>query len=186
MNCFEDCVMKMRVLKLPSEVLLKCLQGKADLGVELPVDVELLDLKFDLVLGQVVAVVRSESFEDTTESHPISEFKAAQKTSIKPAAAKPVQKPRLTTPTRVARVEPKPVKQEHTLPDLDTNAVKEEFTPEQQELLSFQAQDDYVLIKPTQYLKAEWDELNDIVKSLGGKWVKGSIISYWAVPMHQD
>jgi hypothetical protein len=32
-------------------------------------------------------------------------------------------------------------------------------------------------------LKAEWNEINDVVKSLGGKWVKGDIVSYWAIPL---
>ena len=61
--------------------------------------------------------------------------------------------------------------------------VEEEFSPEQRDLLSFTIDGNYVVIKPVEYLKAEWNEINDIVKSLGGRWVKGDIISYWEVPL---
>jgi hypothetical protein len=48
-------------------------------------------------------------------------------------------------------------------------------------LLSFTADGEYVIIKPNQYLKNEWDEINDTVRSLGGKWTKGDSFSYWAI-----
>jgi hypothetical protein len=39
------------------------------------------------------------------------------------------------------------------------------------------------VVKPVQFLKAEWDDINDVVRGLGGKWVKGDIISYWEIPL---
>ena len=45
---------------------------------------------------------------------------------------------------------------------------------------------DFVIVKPIQYLKAEWNELNEVVRSLGGRWVKGDIISYWEIPVQQS
>jgi hypothetical protein len=33
------------------------------------------------------------------------------------------------------------------------------------------------------FLKTEWDDINEVVRSLGGKWVKGDIISYWEIPL---
>jgi hypothetical protein len=38
------------------------------------------------------------------------------------------------------------------------------------------------VVKPVQFLKAEWEDINEVVRSLGGKWVKGDIISYWEIP----
>jgi hypothetical protein len=64
--------------------------------------------------------------------------------------------------------------------------MEEEFTPEQRKLLSFKVEGDFVIVKPIQYLKAEWNELNEVVRSLGGKWVKGDIISYWEIPLQQS
>jgi hypothetical protein len=61
--------------------------------------------------------------------------------------------------------------------------VEKEFSAEQRALLSFTVEGDYVVVKPVQYLKAEWDEINDVVRSVGGKWVKGDIISFWVIPL---
>jgi hypothetical protein len=41
------------------------------------------------------------------------------------------------------------------------------------------------VVKPIQFLKAEWEDINEVVRSLGGKWVKGDIISYWEIPLQQ-
>ncbi len=39
------------------------------------------------------------------------------------------------------------------------------------------------LLSLLMFLKAEWDDINEVVRSLGGKWVKGDIISYWEIPL---
>jgi hypothetical protein len=168
--------MKMRMIKLNPEFLIEALQGKAaSFTSNLPSDVELLDIKYDLFSKQVMAIVRSDSFEDVAESYPIPEFNvtytARAKAESKPATSKP---------------EAKPVKTTQTQRSYGTSGVEEEFSPEQRELLSFILDGDYVIVKPIQYLKAEWNEINDVVKSLGGKWVKGDISSYWAIPVQQS
>jgi len=168
--------MKMRMIKLNPEFLVKVLQGKAaSFASNLPGDVELLDIKYDLFSKQVMAIVRSDSFEDVAESYPIPEFNvtytARAKTESKPATSKP---------------EAKPVETAQTQRSYGTSAIEEEFSPEQRELLSFTVDGDYVIVKPIQYLKAEWNEINDVVKSLGGKWMKGDILSYWAIPLQQS
>jgi hypothetical protein len=61
--------------------------------------------------------------------------------------------------------------------------MENEFSPEQQKLLSFTTKGDCVVVKPVSFLKAEWDDINETVRSLGGKWVKGDIISYWEIPL---
>jgi hypothetical protein len=49
--------------------------------------------------------------------------------------------------------------------------------------MGFTLEGDCVLVKPTQFLKTEWDDINEVVRGIGGKWVKGDIISYWAIPI---
>jgi hypothetical protein len=156
--------MKIRIIKLTPELLMKLLQGKtSDFASNLPADAELLDLKLDLFSKQVLAVVRSDSFEDIAECYPIPELtltkSAEPKTMPKPASAKVTQ------------------------PSKTTTKWENEFSPDQRKLLSFQVKGSCVVVKPIQFLKAEWDDINDIVRSLGGKWVKGDIISYWEIPL---
>jgi hypothetical protein len=167
--------MKMRMIKLKPEFIVEVLQGNAaSFASNLPDDVELLDIKYDLFSKQVMAIVRSDSFEDVAESYPIPEFNlthtARAKAESKPAASKTEAKPIEATPAR----------------SYGTSAVEEEFSPEQRELLSFTVDGDYVIVKPIQYLKAEWNEINDVVRSLGGKWVKDDFSSCWVIPMEQS
>jgi hypothetical protein len=127
----------------------------------------------------VLAIVRSDSFEDVAESYPIPEFNltniAESKTAPKPSATVKLEwKP-----------EPKPTNVKPIQPSKTTIKMENEFSPEQRKLLSFTVKGDYVVVKPVQFLKAEWDDINEVVRSLGGKWVKGDIISYWEIPMQQ-
>jgi hypothetical protein len=174
--------MKIRMIKLNPQFLIDTLQGKAaSFTSNLPDDLELLDVKYDLFTQQVLAIVRSNSFEDVAETYPIPEFKViytkSSKTETKPEP-KPVAsvKPKLKPPAEKAPIPTSP----------DVRAVEEEFSPEQLELLSFAVDGDYVVVKPIQYLKDEWNEINDVVRSLGGKWVKGDFASYWAIPLQES
>jgi len=164
--------MKMRIIKLSPDFLLETLQGKASFISNLPDDLELLDIRFDLFSKQVLCIVRSDNFEDVAESYPIPEFKLVYAVSSK-AKSQPEATPKL---------ESKPLEKKWNIQNQDTRAIEEEFNPEQRELLSFMAEDNYVIVKPIQYLKDEWNEINDVVRSLGGKWVKGDFSSYWIVP----
>jgi hypothetical protein len=177
--------MKARMIKLNPNFIIKAIQGKtASFASNLPNDVELLDIKYDLFSNQVLAIVRSNSFEDITDTCPTPELNITYTSSSKPKPnfeAKPIIKP---APKPIINVnpEPKPAEKAPLATSQDVRAVEEEFSPEQRELLSFTADGDYIMIKPTQYLKAEWNEINDIVKSLGGRWVKGDFSSYWEIP----
>lgn len=177
--------MRIRILKLNPEILIDLLRGKTSaVAPNLPADAELLELKYDLFSNQVQAVVRSSSFEDVVSSQPTPEF-ALTYASIGKNAPEPL--------TTVAKILPKPVtitqpqieKAKNPLPQSSgyTGRVEEEFSPDQRKLLSFKLEGDCVIVKPTHFLKGEWDDINDIVRSLGGKWVKGDIISYWVVPL---
>ena len=166
--------MKMRMIKLNPEFLIKTLQGKAEpFNSNLPSDLELLDVKYDLFSKQVLAIIRSDSFEDVADAYPIPEFKVTYTISSKTEA-----KPATST-----KFEAKPAEKPHVQTSLDVRGIEEEFSPEQRELLSFTVDGDFVVVKPIKYLKTEWNEINDVVKSIGGRWVKGDIISYWEVPI---
>ncbi len=170
--------MKIRLIKLTPEFIIELLQGKTTLSSNLPIDAELLDLKLDLFSKQVLAIVRSNSFEDTAE-YPIPEFNL--KTAIQPKA---ISKPVAT------KIEPRPETKTVSTKSLQLSKtalkMENEFSPEQRKVLSFNVKGDCIVVKPIQFLKAEWDDINEVVRSLGGKWVKGDIISYWEIPQQQS
>jgi hypothetical protein len=146
--------MTVRMIKLNPDFLMQTLQGKAETSISnLPSDVELLDIKYDLFSMEVSAIVRSDSFEDVADAYPIPEFKlvytgSAKKVSVEAQPAKSaVTKPK---PVPVA----KPVEKPRVQANQDVKAVEEEFSPEQRELLSFTLDGDYVVVKPIEYLKA--------------------------------
>jgi len=169
--------MKMRMIKLNPEFLLEAISGKPTSYVSnLPGDVELLDIKSDLFSKQVLAIVRSDSFEDVKEAYPIPEFKVTYASSAKT----------VLQPVAIAKPEPTPLAKTQARPSRETSMMEEEFTPEQRKLLSFKVESNFVIVKPIQFLKAEWNEINEVVRSLGGRWVKGDIISYWEIPIQQS
>lgn len=166
--------MRMRMIRIDPDFLMQMLQGKAvPFTSNLPSDIELLDLKFDLFSKQVSAIIRSDSFEDIADSHPISEFKVTFAKNVKPESQ----------PAANTKVKVKPTEKLSVQTSQDVRGVEEEFSPEQRELLSFTVDGDYVVVKPIQYLKAEWNEINAVVKSIGGRWVKDDISSYWEIPI---
>jgi hypothetical protein len=175
--------MKMRTIKLSPKFLLDALQGKAtSFASNLPEDAQLLDLKFDLCSNQVFAVIRSDSFQDIAELYPIPELKLTLSTTTHTvtqltATAKAENKPITTT-----KPQPEPTKKPQPPQTQTASRMEQEFSPEQRKILSFKTEGDHVIVKPTQFLKTEWNEINEVVKSLGGKWVKGDIISYWEIP----
>jgi hypothetical protein len=174
--------MKIRILKLTPESLAGLLQGKAsNFASNLPSDAEILDVKMDLFAKQVSMVVRSESFEDIAETIPIPEFALSKSAEPKPAA-KPAAALKLQA---VPEPAPKPTIAKSIQPQPSRYAAKmeNEFSPEQRKLLSFTVKEDRVVVKPVVFLKTEWDDINEVVRSLGGKWVKGDIISYWEIPL---
>jgi hypothetical protein len=175
--------MKMRVVKLNPKLLLEALQGKTScFATNLPSDVQLLDLRFDLCSNQVLAVIRSDSFEDIAELYPIPEFKIVYEKNQR-AIPEPISN--VKPEAKIADiVKPQPEQAEKTRTQ-PTSRMEQEFTPEQRKLLTFKLESKRVIVKPTQFLKAEWEDINATVKSLGGKWVKGDIISYWEIPLQQ-
>lgn len=172
--------MKVRILKLTPEALIRALQGKAPAASNLPGDIELLDINYDLFAKEIIAIVRSESFEDIKENYPFPEFK--QTTTASPKT-QPAQNAKLDLKPAEVKVSPKVTVQPQQTQD--TGHLEEEFTPEQRKLLRFSVDGEYVIVKPVQFLKTEWEDINDVVKSIGGRWVKGDIINYWEIPKNQ-
>jgi hypothetical protein len=164
----------MRTIKLNPEFLKQTLQGKATpFTSNLPGDIELLDIKYDLFSKEVFAIIRSDSFDDIADAYPIPEFKIIYTTIVKPESQ----------PTIRFTPESKHTEKTQVQTSQETSAVEKEFNPEQRKLLSFTVDGEYVIVKPIQYLKTDWDEINVIVKSLGGRWVKGESVSYWKIPL---
>jgi hypothetical protein len=164
--------MKNRVIKLTPKFITDALQGKSvSVASNLPNNIELLDLRYDLFSNQILAVIRSDNFQDLAENQPTPEFKltfaSASMTQPKPETSPEIMK----TPN--TRIQQSPT----------TGKIEEEFSPEQRKLLNFKTENEQVIIKPTQFLKAEWEDINETVRSLGGRWVKGDIISYWVIPI---
>lgn len=163
---------------------MQLLQGE-NLASNLPADAELLDVKLDWFAKQVLILIRSESFQDVSESLPFPEFalSAVPETKLtpKPAAVSPMAaKPEI-------RVEPKIAVSKLVPPQPDpsrwASKMENEFSPDQRKLLSFTVRNDVMVVKPVSFLKAEWEDINEVVRGLGGKWVKGDIISYWEIPL---
>jgi hypothetical protein len=202
--------MKQKSLKLTPEALIRAIQGKPD-QLNLPADLELIDIKYDAFSKQVSVVVRSDTFEDVTEGLPTPEL--AHDTPTQHQTPEPVPAPTsepIVAPKTPAPAQPAPVSPQKTIiqtltastqpakpssigtgvktlgpkPEANqsTGGLEDEFTREQRKVLRFTSDGDYVIVKPIQFLKTEWEDINDTVKSIGGKWVKGSIIDYWVIP----
>ncbi|HTY74549.1 MAG TPA: hypothetical protein VMD05_03185 [Candidatus Nanoarchaeia archaeon] len=174
--------MKMRTIKLTPKFLIEALQGKAaTFASNLPNDTELLDAKLDLSNNQVLAIIRSDSFEDIVDFCPIPEFKITYAVPSKPTSQ----------PNQSLKIEPTPATAIKTMPSTSKPAqptraaikLEGEFSPDQRKLLSFKVEGEFVIVKPTQFLKEEWEDINEVVRSLGGKWMKGDIISFWQIPL---
>jgi hypothetical protein len=172
--------LKIRILKLTPESLVGLLQGKTStFSSNLPVDAEILDIKMDLFNKQVSMVIRSESFEDVAEAIPIPEFTLLKtiESKIMPKQILPIK------PQVVPELKSTIAKLPQPQPNRMASKMENEFSPEQRKLLSFTVKEDRVVVKPVMFLKAEWEDINEVVRSLGGKWVKGDIISYWEIPL---
>jgi hypothetical protein len=179
--------MKLRIIKITPERLVHVLQGKT-VNTNLPNDAEILDAKVDLFAKQVSIIVRSESFEEVSESMPIPEFNLSGANATTATEVKTTPKPGLILSKPVVKVESKPAVAKVVSPQPDANRwaakMENEFSPDQRKLLSFTVKGDVIVVKPTSFLKTEWEDINEVVRSLGGKWVKGDIISYWEIPLH--
>lgn len=184
--------MKIRIIKLGPEFLIKALRGRTNSFVaNLPDDAELLGIKYDLFSNQVLAIIRSDGFEDAAESAPIEEFTATYAPEFELAYVPSSEEPQAKANSKIlfainSKTEFQSIKETQILQNPDITDVEEEFTRDQLKLLTFTLKDENVIVKPTQFLKTEWDDINDVVKSLGGKWVKGDTISYWAIPLRQS
>ena len=166
--------MKMRLIKLDKENFLRLLQGKNQSVISnFPNDAELIKVDYDLFSGKILIIIRSNTFEDSKGSVSIPEFNLN--------FAQIEKRSNVYFEVSKNKVETKIVQEEAV--NRDILAYKKEFSPEQRELLNFSIEGDYLIVKPATFLKKEWSEINEVAKSIGGEWVKGSIISYWKIPL---
>jgi hypothetical protein len=178
--------MKIRIIKITPERFIQLLQGKTS-NSNLPNDIEMLDVKLDLFAKQISIIVRSDEFADVPESMPIPEFNLSMLNTVAATEVKVGPKLLITTSKPEVKVEPKASVAKLVPPKPDANRwaakMENEFSPDQRKLISFTVKGDVVVVKPTSFLKAEWEDINEVVRSIGGKWVKGDIISYWEIPL---
>ncbi|MCL2256650.1 MAG: hypothetical protein FWC14_00375 [Candidatus Bathyarchaeota archaeon] len=201
--------MKQRIIKFTPEQLTWALQNKLT-QYNLPLDIELIDIKYDAFTKHVSAVIRSDLFEDTTEGTPTPEL-THEKTprtliqSITPTQTTPqTEKDNTTAITTKTVTIATPafspnsgrtstdnnigtgIKTLGAKPEIniDTCGFEEEFTKEQRKVLKFTSTDDFVIVKPTQFLKTEWEDINVTVKSIGGRWIKDTI-DHWLIPKNK-
>jgi len=169
---------------------------------------ELIDIKYDAFTKQVTTIIRSDTFKDIPEGTPTPELtyetSPQPQTPITPTPTVTDTTPKNPPTTQTTSIQQKSLIQTLTTPNQpsastnigtgvktlgakpetnqDTCGFEEEFTKEQRKVLKFTSSGDYVIVKPTQFLKTEWEDINDTVKSIGGKWVKGTTIDHWAIP----
>jgi hypothetical protein len=176
--------MKMRTIKLNPKFLTDAIQGKStSYATNIPEDAQLLDIKFDIYTNEISAVIRSEGFEGIAEQYPIPELKIAYQSTPKAIIQQQPKTDSASKATAPLTTKPEPVKRVPAQSNSFARDMEEEFSPEQKRLLSFKVEGEYLIAKPNQFLKGEWEDINEVVKSLGGKWVKGDIVSYWQIPL---
>ena len=140
-------------------------------------DTEILDIKMDLYTKQISIIIRSDSFSDVAESMPIPELNSKEDSTIEAIPPAPSKiEPQAEGSSFIPKLTKPPISRY-------ASKMENEFSPDQRKLLNFTVKDDCVVVKPVTFLKTEWDEINEVVRSLGGRWIKGDIISYWEIPL---
>lgn len=164
----------MRFIKLHKEDFFGLLRGKNKSVISnFPNDAELIKIDYDLFSDKILIIIRSSTFEDLKGPVIIPEFNAKY--------IKTEKRSQFCLDSSKSKVETK-IDQKKPL-NKNIVAYKKEFSPEQLELLRFSIDGDYLIVKPATYLKKEWNDINEIAKNIGGEWIKGSIISYWKIPL---
>lgn len=186
--------MKQKIIKFTPEELTWALQNKLT-QYGLPLDIELVAIKYDAFKQQVSAVIRSDLFKDTIDDTQTLEVSSTnplpttvqqlpsqqQEDVVKEVSQKNsttivVQAPFVTSIG--AGIKTLGVKPET---NMGTCGFEDEFSREQRRVLKFLSVGDCVCVRPRQFLKTEWGDINDTVRSLGGRWVKG-VIDQWVIP----
>lgn len=170
--------MKLRIMKLTPEYLASLLKGNpVALPQNMHDDTEILDIKMDLYTKQISIIIRSDSFSDVAESMPIPELNSKEDSTIEAIPPAPSKiEPQAEGSSFIPKLTKPPISRY-------ASKMENEFSPDQRKLLNFTVKDDCVVVKPVTFLKTEWDEINEVVRSLGGRWIKGDIISYWEIPL---
>ncbi len=60
-------------------------------------------------------------------------------------------------------------------------SLKNKFAPQHRKLLTFEVESGILHARPVQALGSEWNEINDFVQNLGGRWIKDETGGYWEI-----
>jgi len=154
--------MNVRALKIKSEVLIELLRREPSLSPSLPMDSELLDIKFDLLSQEVLAIVSS-SLIDNNDSYTT------------------LEKPELASPAKDEEMQCKSIAK--LTPCKIAEKLQNELTSKYGKILSFSVKSNNLIACPIYPLSVEWKEINAFVENYGGRWVKGEFTSYWEIPI---
>jgi hypothetical protein len=155
--------MNVKALKFTSEFLIELLRRDPSLSSSLPVDAELVDIKFDLLSQEVLAFVRSDSLIETASSESAFE-KQEVASSAKDEGMQCTSVAKLT-PCRIAE------------------RLQNELVSKYGKLLSFSVKSNNLIAYPVYPLGVERGEIDAFVKNCGGRWIEAEVSSYWEIPL---
>ena len=102
--------------------------------------------------------------------------------SLRSLAVSQITQP-LTAPTPPAAPVPQPAMPEISERTKDIEDLKMMFPEDLESLLSFEEKEDYVMIKPRQYLGSEnFAKIASVVREIGGEYVSAGKASHFRVP----
>jgi hypothetical protein len=156
--------MKLKALKFTPELFTKLLLQEPSLSGNLPKDIELIELKLDLLSNQIIAVVRSDQFGNdasdlVNEQEPLPpRGSSANKTSKQCTSVHKL------TACKIA------------------DNIKQEFS-RYHHMLNFSINGKYIIPTPANDLGNDWGEIDKLVKEFGGKWIDSQTPSFWEMPI---
>jgi hypothetical protein len=62
-------------------------------------------------------------------------------------------------------------------------SLENRFAPQHRKLLTFEIESGILYARPIQKLANEWNEINDFVGKIGGRWIKDMTDGYWEIPL---
>jgi hypothetical protein len=155
----EWITMSIKQLRLPSELIIQSIINDSSLGANISLGAKLIDLKFDLLSNQVLATILSDPTAPPKKyPPPTDEQGLVSEDEMKCSSLAKL------TPCKIA---------ERIQKELSTYSDKLQLTVKSK----------FIIAKPTGALSSEWEEINNLVTDIGGKWVKGENSSYWEIPI---
>jgi hypothetical protein len=156
--------MKVKALKLTPELFKKFLLQEPTLSENLPKDIELVDLKLDLLSNQIIAVLRSDQFSNDASD-------LVNKKEPLPPKETSANKTN-TQCTSIHKLSPCKI----------AESIKKEFS-QYHRVLNFSINGKYIIATPTHDVGSQWGKIDKLVKEFGGKWIESQTTSFWEMPI---